>query len=233
MVQRVRHKVLTAVDPAMEEPQFDRLVQDAADPGSEGKEENTQQKKRGVQSVKQFCALDKDVLKEATEFNYFYGPKDDDCVQWKIMGDQEFIHEEEQLLQVPTTTSYKDTFEEEINFNPAQAQDFDFNKAFFDHFFPSIKGHAKIMDKILSSPDCSYFATANNDNIKFFDPKSEDPDYLIRVCYTLLIAAATEVHHGVDNLWKQGPSTGRHPYPDFGKYIPQNYFKCFMGVAHS
>jgi hypothetical protein len=33
------------------------------------------------------------------------------------------------------------------------------------------------------------------------------------------------------NLWKCGPSAGHHTYPDFGQYMPINYFKCFCSVA--
>ena len=36
---------------------------------------------------------------------------------------------------------------------------------------------------------------------------------------------------GVENLWKSGPSTGRHNYPDFGQYMPKNYFKAFCSAA--
>jgi hypothetical protein len=53
----------------------------------------------------------------------------------------------------------------------------------------------------------------------------------VNQCYLLLIAAATEVVTGVENLWKSGPSTGRHNYPDFGQFIPKNYFKAFCSAA--
>jgi hypothetical protein len=36
-----------------------------------------------------------------------------------------------------------------------------------------------------------------NENIKFYDPNAEDPDWMVRVCYTLIIAAAAEVEVGV------------------------------------
>ncbi len=32
-------------------------------------------------------------------------------------------------------------------------------------------------------------------------------------------------------MWKSGPSTGCHNYPDFGQIIPKNYFKAFCSAA--
>ena len=54
---------------------------------------------------------------------------------------------------------------------------------------------------------------------------------MVRVCYTLLIAAASEMETGIENLWKSGKSGCRHQYPDFGKYISIHYFKAFVAAA--
>jgi hypothetical protein len=43
----------------------------------------------------------------------------------------------------------------------------------------------------------------------------------------LIKAVATEPFTGIENLWKTDKSKGHHNYPDFGKYIPINYFKVF------
>ena len=48
------------------------------------------------------------------------------------------------------------------------------------------------------------------------------------MCITILVAATLQVEKGVDNLWKQGPSAGMMPYPNFAQYIPKNYFKVFL-----
>ncbi len=53
----------------------------------------------------------------------------------------------------------------------------------------------------------------------------------MRQCYLLLIASATEIVCGVDNLWKSGPSSGQHTYPDFGQYMPINHFKASGSAA--
>ena len=113
--------------------------------------------------------------------------------------------------------------------------EWDYNAIFFEHFFPSFKGHAKLMDEYLSSPQAKYHSTVEQDGIRFYQPDApwfkHDPDQLIRVCYTLMLCAANEVHQGIDNLWRHGPSPGRHPFPDYGRYIPKNYMKAFLSAA--
>jgi len=97
--------------------------------------------------------------------------------------------------------------------------------------FLFILGHAKIIDKFLSDPRASYNDTVVRDGIIFHDEDHNDPDWKVQQCYLLLIASATEIVSGVENLWKQGPSAGRHTYPDFGQYMPINYFKAFCSAA--
>jgi hypothetical protein len=54
---------------------------------------------------------------------------------------------------------------------------------------------------------------------------------MVSQCYLLMIASATEVVNGVNNLWKSGLSVGSHVYPDFGQYVPIHYFKAFASAA--
>ena len=70
-------------------------------------------------------------------------------------------------------------------------------------------------------------ATIINNNIKF-EHNDDDPDVLLKICVTLMIAGANEVHNGVASLWKQGPSYGFRDYPNFAQYVPKNYFKAFV-----
>ena len=45
------------------------------------------------------------------------------------------------------------------------------------------------------------------------------------------ILAATEVHVGVDNLFKKEKDpAGAKSYPNWGKYIPKHYFQAFLCV---
>ncbi len=94
-----------------------------------------------------------------------------------------------------------------------------------------VAGHAKIIDTYLSDPRATYHDTVVRDKIVFHDEDNSDPDWMVRQCYLLMIASATEICNGVENLWKKGPSIGRHEYPDFGQYIPVNYFKAFCSAA--
>ena len=94
-----------------------------------------------------------------------------------------------------------------------------------------LSGRAKINDKYLSDSRATYYDTVKMDKIVFFYETSQDPDWKVRQCYMLLIASATEIVSGVENLWKSGPSAGHHTYPDFGQYMPFNYFKAFCSAA--
>jgi hypothetical protein len=47
----------------------------------------------------------------------------------------------------------------------------------------------------------------------------------------LIIASAIDFVSGIENLWLSGHSAGRHTYPDFGQYMPINYFKAFCSAA--
>ena len=102
-----------------------------------------------------------------------------------------------------------------------------FNDVFFDHFFPSLAGKARLMDEFFSDARSGMLATIVNDNIKF-ERNGDDPDVLLKICVTLMIAGANEVHNGVASLWKQGPSYGFRDYPNFAQYVPKNYFKAFV-----
>ena len=119
----------------------------------------------------------------------------EESIDWNILGDTE--HHQDMEFQPPTwvVTSNFD-FEAPIQNN------------FFENVFPLIVGHAYIIDKFLSDPCATFHSTAVASNIKFHDPDDQ--------CYLLIIAAATEREHGVENLWKQGWKMMHRPYPDFG-----------------
>jgi hypothetical protein len=106
----------------------------------------------------------------------------------------------------------------------------DFNDIFFDHFFPSVAGHGEIIDEFHSNVMSTYHSTYQEVGA-FYDEDADDPDWIVKLCYTLLVAAATESVVGLENLFKSGKSGGRHDYPNFGQYITRNKFKCFMAAA--
>jgi len=65
----------------------------------------------------------------------------------------------------------------------------------------------------MSDSRATYYDTVKKDKITFYDSSTADPDWMLRQCNLLMIASATEVVNGIDNLWKSGPSVGRHAYP--------------------
>ena len=58
--------------------------------------------------------------------------------------------------------------------------------------------------------------------IVFHDEESEDPDWKVRQCYLLIIAAATEPFTSIGNLWKTGKSKGRYRYGSFSLFPDPN-----------
>jgi hypothetical protein len=88
------------------------------------------------------------------------------------------------------------------------------------------------MDKYLNDPRAKEHVTCINEKMQFHDSEAEDPDWMVRNCYTLIIAGASEMENGVENLWKKGAASGRQNHPDFGQYIGKNVFKAFTSAAH-
>ena len=58
-----------------------------------------------------------------------------------------------------------------------------YNRIFFDNFFPDLSGKAKVTDKFFYDVQAPMYATFKNDNIKFDRPDDEDPDHLVSVSY--------------------------------------------------
>jgi hypothetical protein len=79
------------------------------------------------------------------------------------------------------------------------------HELFFTHFFPNVKGHGLLTDKYHSDSQSLNHHTYITSNFKFHesDP-DQDPDWKIKQCYLLLLAAVTESDVGVENLWKKG-----------------------------
>jgi len=69
------------------------------------------------------------------------------------------------------------------------------------------------------------------DTIQFHDEADLDPDWKVKQCYVLLIAAATEMENGIENLWKCGKLQNHRWYPDFGRFMVMNEMKAFCSTA--
>ena len=70
-----------------------------------------------------------------------------------------------------------------------------------------------------------------NELINFHYPDADEPNWHVKSYYTLLIVATSEMECGIYNFWKRVKYNGRRSYPDFGKYVPINYFKAFCSAA--
>ena len=45
----------------------------------------------------------------------------------------------------------------------------------------------------------------------------------------LVISASLKVENGISNSWRRGEGPGFKDYPDYGQYIPMNYFEGLSG----
>jgi Transposase IS4 len=173
------------------------------------------------QSDADFAALLVDDRKVISEFEMKYN-KDGDAITWKILKDREYLMAADDPCKYPPGVHI--------------VKDLDFvdkpmSETFFCDFFPSVEGHAKKLDEFYSDIKAPFHQTVLRDGIKFNRPNDPDPDWIVKNCYLLVLAAVGEVKLGVDNLWKKGPSVGRKDYPDFGRYVPVHYFKAWQAAA--
>jgi hypothetical protein len=65
----------------------------------------------------------------------------------------------------------------------------------------------------------------------FQDENAQDPDWKLKQVYVLLIAAASEVENGIENLLKRGKYMDWHGYPNFDQHVPISYFKVFVAAV--
>ena len=220
IVQAYTRTKLTVVAKDEEEKDYDRPPQfDSVSTTTAAK------KSPFIESAEHFCSLPIPELKAAKIYVMKYDNNPQEHIIWEILADKEYVSEvENDPTTKPHTADIPKLSHEDMETS-------ELNKTFFKHFFPETNGHAAIIDEYLSSNHASHHETYVTDCIKFHDEADADPDWKVRQCYTLIIAAATEIENGVSNLWKRGPSGGRHDFPDFGRYMPVNYFKCFASAA--
>jgi hypothetical protein len=88
-----------------------------------------------------------------------------------------------------------------------------------------------MLDKYHADIRSKWHLTVKKNNYKFHDEDAKDPDWIIKQCYLLMIAAVTECDIGVENLWRQGDSGGRHKFANFGQYIPEDMFNAWKHAA--
>ena len=199
---------------------------DSVEAMAEIQEEEEEKKKRQSvyhQSIDGFGSLSKEEMETAKLFEMKYGNGDNEVIEWEILPDNVHITEDNDHMEWPDDLELK----KDINFDDNNA----LADIFFNDFFPCITGHAKLIDEFHTDMRSPMFQTVQDEKIAFHQERDEDPDWVVKQCYLLMIAAVTEAEIGVDNLWKRGESGGRHKHPDFGQYVPKNVFKAFTCAA--
>ena len=141
-----------------------------------------------------------------------------------ILADTEYIRNNNKVDLPDKSEEYSPDLLSKIAWN-------NLNNSLFDTIFPSVVSHGKIIDRYLHDPLANIHPTVQHKKILFHDPNADDPDWKVKCCYTVIIAAVTEVECGIYNLWKTGKFLGCRHYPDFGRYLPVNAFKAFCSTA--
>jgi len=93
-----------------------------------------------------------------------------------------------------------------------------------------VEGIAAKLDRFLARTDAEYYNTVRDKKIVFHRPDADDPGDLLTICLTIMVAATLQVERGVENLWRHGESAGMMDYPNFGQFIPRDYFKAFLSA---
>ena len=79
----------------------------------------------------------------------------------------------------------KSPFKIDIPWDPDPAK-VDYNKIFFDHFFPDLTGKAKVMDEYFRDVRAPNHVTVVHDRITFDRPDHAEPDHLVSNCQYLI-----------------------------------------------
>lgn len=242
---------ITMVFPDDHVPKFDREQKDADDIAEKcATAKRMTPSQYAKESIDSFVSMDKAAMKTTKSFISCYGPKASDTIEWIILGDEQEINacamkeyakrkkqeaatdDNADSSAKPSIDKGEDIFphpiKKDIPWDPDPSK-VNYNSILFEHFLPSVVGKAKMIDEYLSDPRCGFHQTAVEHKIKFHCEGDKDPDKLVKLCITLLIAASKNEHiTGVDNLWKSGPSAGLRDHADWGQYIPKNYSKAFQ-----
>jgi len=117
-----------------------------------------------------FDKLIKEVCAEAKVFTMTYGSKEDEFIDWEILGDQEYHYDT--VFRPPNSLNIISSY---FTFESS------FQENFFEHVFPSVVGHAKIVDKFLADPKAPYHETLWNHKILFHDDNDDDPDWKVQI----------------------------------------------------
>jgi hypothetical protein len=173
-----------------------------------------------TRSEEALSQLDEDTLKAATVFECTY-QDNSPPILWKIWGENEYIEND---------AKYKAIKERSFPHFEIDFENKELHENFFQHVWPDMTGWASRMDRYLSDPQAEWHQTYKNKQIKFHDRENDDPDWKVKQCILVMIAAATEMEQGM-NCWNAGKGPGRKYYPGFGQWVPKDEFECFKSCA--
>ena len=95
-------------------------------------------------------------------YKHYYGEDDNQFIEWTILQPGEEIVED--AMQPPESPD--GPFKIDIPWS-RYPKDMNYTATFFDHFFLSLQGKAKVLDEYLASPACSCHNMVVSDNIRF------------------------------------------------------------------
>ena len=125
--------------------------------------------------------MDDDIAKDAKSFTMkTYNPRTQAIVPlvWNILLDTKRTSKEQDPMQHPETLNML----KDIDFDDEQ-----YENMFFEHFFPSIASHAKLMDECNANIRSPNHLSCLHGKIKFYDPDASDPNWGVKQCYLLVI----------------------------------------------
>jgi hypothetical protein len=169
---------------------------------------------------RQFLSMDDEDIATAKVFVHQRGKLELEKVEWDILADGDNVN-----LGMPDIANHYPI--QEI---PCDS-DTTLDDIFFERILPAITGHGKLVDEYLTDQHSEYHITVRNEKIIFHDSDATDQYWWVKQCYTLLIAARSEIEDGAKNLWKSGPAIGRRDYPDFGQYCTITMLYAFRSAA--
>ena len=173
---------ITTVDKNAEEPEYGHVKTVEATTTINGSNENewedasddemltesssrktTRKKNPWTESQDNFISLPDDIRANSKTFEHFYGTKPEEKIVWKILSDDEQITQDAMDMQIDEIYN---PVKVDIPWSPV-LRDVDYNFIFFEHFFPSLEGKAKLIDEYLWDCRCLMYATVVNDKISF------------------------------------------------------------------
>ena len=97
----------------------------------------------------------------------FYREKSNELIEWKILSDGEHLIDTDYFMPPSSSANIVSS---ESDFDASIAENF------FKHAFPSITGHAQIINMILFDLWVPFYEMTQSNKIQFHDLNEPDPD---------------------------------------------------------